>query len=215
VGNISQNYQLPMGSLPDLLQADGPLIYMRELTFDAKLEKQDIPPRQAHERISAKATLLDDSYFKRTPWYFGGDHYARLIVHDEQAAYFVRMFDSLQGLDPNVYFTPGRQGYLLFAVDRASRKQTWAKRIAVRVNAMAATEGPLFVAGPPDMVDPQDPLAAFEGRKGGVLLAVDRASGKSLWKYSLSSPPVFDGLAAAAGRLYIAMRDGGIACFGP
>jgi outer membrane protein assembly factor BamB len=189
---------------------------MRELTFNGKLEKQDLRPRQTSERVSPKATLLDDSYFKRTPWYFGGaDNYARLIVHDEQTAYFVRMFDSLRGLDPNVYFTPGKNGYLLFAANRASGRQTWAERIAVRVNAMVVTASVLFVAGPPDVVDPQDPLGVFEGRKGGALLAIDRQDGREMWKYSLASPPAFDGLAAAGGRLYAATQDGRIACFGP
>ncbi|HUV66585.1 MAG TPA: PQQ-binding-like beta-propeller repeat protein [Sedimentisphaerales bacterium] len=216
VGNISQNYQLPMGALPDILQGDGRLIYMRELTFSGKLEKQDLPPRQTSDRVSPKATLLDDSYFKRTPWYFGGaDNYARLIVHDERTAYFVRMFDSLQGLDPNVYFTPGKKGYLLFGIDRTTGRQTWAQRLPVRVNAMVVTPNLLFIAGPPDVVDPQDPLGAFEGRKGAVLLAIDRTSGGEMWRYSLPSPPAFDGLAAAAGRLYMALQDGGIACFGP
>jgi outer membrane protein assembly factor BamB len=215
VGNISQNYQLPMGTLPDILQGDNRLIYMRNLTFNAKLEKQDLPPRQTTGRVSAKGGLLDDSYFKRTPWSFGRNSHARLVVHDERAAYFVRMFDSLRGLDPNVYFTPGKQGYLLFAVDNATGKQTWAERIGVRVNAMVATDGLLFVAGPPDVVDPKDPLGAFEGRKGGVLLAIDRANGKGVWEYTLPAPPVFNGLAAAAGRLYVAMQGGTIACFGP
>jgi outer membrane protein assembly factor BamB len=80
---------------------------------------------------------------------------------------------------------------------------------------MVATDGLLFVAGPPDVVDPKDPLGAFEGRKGGVLLAIDRANGKGVWEYTLPAPPVFNGLAAAAGRLYVAMQGGTIACFGP
>jgi outer membrane protein assembly factor BamB len=214
VGNISQNYQLPMGALPDILQGDSRLIYMRNLTFNRKLEEQDLPPRQTSDRVSAKGGLLDDSYFKRTPWSLGRSGHARLVVHDEQAAYCVRMFDSLRGLDPNVYFTPGRQGYLLYAVDKTTGKQTWAQRIAVRVNAMVAAEGLLFVAGSPDVVDPEDPLAAFEGRKGGSLSAIDRASGRKVWEYSLPAPPVFNGLVAAAGRLYVAMQDGTIACFG-
>ena len=216
ISNISQNYQLPMGALPDILQGDGRLIYMRELAFDGKLDKQELRPRQASERVSPKSTFLDNSYFKRTPWSFGGaDNYARLIVHNEQTAYFVRMFDSLRGLDPNVYFTPGKEGYLLFAVDRETGKQTWAERIAVRVTAMVATGSVLFVAGPPDVVDRQDPLGALEGRKGAILLAVDAATGEVTGKYTLPSPPAFDGLAAAAGRLYLTMQNGDVACFGP
>ncbi len=79
---------------------------------------------------------------------------------------------------------------------------------------MVATEDLLFVAGLPDVVDPKDPLGAFEGRKGGVLSACDNTDGSTVWEYSRSAPPVFNGLAAAGGRLYVAMQDGSIACFG-
>jgi outer membrane protein assembly factor BamB len=215
VDNIEQNYQLPMGALPDILQGDGRLIYMRNLTFNAELEQQEIAPKKTTVRIFAKSSLLDDSYFKRTPWSYGQSGYARLIVHDEKTACCVRMFDSLRGLDPNVYFTPGKNGYLLFACDKATGKQTWAQRVRTRINAMVITENLLFVAGPPDVVDPEDPLGAFEGRKGGMLAAISRSDGKTVWEYTLDTPPVFDGMAAASGRLYMALRDGRIACFGP
>jgi len=212
--DISQNYQLPLGSLPDILQGDDGGIYMRNLTFNARLEKQAVRPRQAGMRVSSKGGLLDDSYFKRTPWAFGGNAHSRLVVHNDNAAYFIRMFDSLQGLNPNVYFVPGKEGYLLFAVDKTSGKQTWAHRIGVRVNAMVITDGLLFVAGPPDVVDANDPLGAFEGRKGGVLCAIDPATGEGTWKCELPAPPVFNGMIAANGRLYVAMQDGKVACFG-
>jgi len=215
VENIAQNYQLPMGALPDVLQSDGRLITMRHLTFNAALKEHKLAPKKAPLRISAQSGLLDGSYFKRTPWSYGRSGYARLLVHDEETTYCVRMFDSLRGLDPNVYFTPGKKGYLLFACDKANGRQTWAGRIHVRINAMVVTENLLFVAGPPDVVDPNDPLGAFEGRKGGILAAVDRSDGKKVWEYTLDAPPVYDGLAAASGRLYVAMRNGCVVCFGP
>ena len=214
VDDISQNYQLPTGSLPDILQGDDKGIYMRNLTFDVRLEQRPTVPRKPTTRVFSKAGLLDDSYFKRTPWGFGGNAHSRLVVHNDKTAYFVRMFDSLQGLNPNVYFVPGKEGYLLFAVDKAGGKQTWAHRIRVRVNAMVITDGLLFVAGPPDVVEADDPLGAFEGRKGGVLCAINPASGEGMWKYELPAPPVFNGMIAAAGRLYVVMQDGKIACFG-
>lgn len=215
VNNISQNYQLPMGALADIMQGGDGLIYMRDMVFNTKLEQQEVLPRQRADHVHAKAGLLDDSYFKRTPWSLGrSSHYARLIVHDEEAAYFVRMFDSLRGLDPNVYFTPGKKGYLLFATDGETGEQTWQRRIRVRVNAMVVTDDLLFVAGPPDVVDPKDPLASFEGRKGGVLSACSKSDGETVWERKLPALPVFNGLVAANGRLHVAMQDGSVACFG-
>jgi hypothetical protein len=70
----------------------------------------------------------------------------------------------------------------------------------------------LFVAGPPDVFKADDPAAAFEGRAGGVLLAVAAADGETLADYSLDSPPVFDGMAAVNGRLLMATVDGDVVC---
>jgi hypothetical protein len=215
VSNIEQNFQLPMGTLPDILQSDGSLIHMREATFTRTLERQDIRPRQAAQRVYAKGGLLDASYFKRAPWSLGDKGtYARLLVHDAHTVYRVQMFDTLQGLDPSVYFVPGAKGYRLFATDKSKRTSTWSKHVPIRVTAMAVAEDALLVAGPPDRVDPQDPLASFEGRRGGVLCAFHKTSGKQLWQHTLPSPPVWDGLVVASGSVYVALQNGHIVCFG-
>ncbi len=72
----------------------------------------------------------------------------------------------------------------------------------------------LFVAGPPDVIDPKDPLSAFEGRKGGVLYSINASTGDRVSEQTLPSPPVFNGLAAAHGHLVLALEDGAVACFG-
>ncbi len=214
IDNIDQNYNLPMGALPDVMQAHDGRIHMRELAFDADLKVQPWPPPQKSKHVYSKAGLLDSSYFKRTPWTFGSnDSYARLIVHDARTAYGVRMFDTLRGLDPTVYFVPARKGYLLFAANKDTGVNRWQKHIPIRVTAMAVTPRLLVASGPPDVVDPNDPLGAFEGRKGGVLNTFDKTNGQLLWEYTLPSPPVFNGIAIANHRLYIAMQNGSIACF--
>ncbi len=47
----------------------------------------------------------------------------------------------------------------------------------------------LFVCGEPDLRDPRDPLAAFEGRTGAVLLAMSSENGERLAQYTLDCPP--------------------------
>jgi len=209
VGDFDQNFRLPMGSLPDVLVSDGATIHMRTKAFDTELREKRAAPT-----LRTRSGLLDGTYFKRMPWTFGGRDYGRLIVHDKRSVYYVRMFDTLRGLDATVYFTPGTKGYLLFAKNMEGKKNTWAERIPVRVRAMVLAGERLFVAGPPDVVDRDDPLGAFEGRKGGVLYVIDSATGEKLAEHQLPSPPVFNGAAAAGGRLYVAQEDGSIACFG-
>ncbi len=90
-------------------------------------------------------------------------------------------------------------------------------------------DGTLFVAGPPDVIDEQQVLrqiddpkarqsladqeAALDGKKGALLLVVSAADGRKLAQYDIDSPPVFDGMAAAGGRLYMATVNGELLCF--
>jgi hypothetical protein len=93
---------------------------------------------------------------------------------------------------------------------------------------MVLADGTLFVAGPADLVDEEatfrqinDPQArqalmeqagALEGKRGAVLWAVSAADGEQLAELRLEAPPVFDGLAAAGGRLYLVGQDGTVVC---
>jgi len=71
----------------------------------------------------------------------------------------------------------------------------------------------LFVAGVPDVVDPQDPYASFEGRKGAKVLAVNAEDGRTLKQLDVDAPPVFDGLIAAYGKLFMCTTKDEVVCF--
>ena len=89
----------------------------------------------------------------------------------------------------------------------------------------------LFVAGPPDVDDEHagwgkhldsdvdarhtQQVAALEGKMGGLLWVVSAADGQKLAEYKLDSVPVFDGMIAADGQLYLSLKDGTILCMGP
>ena len=88
-------------------------------------------------------------------------------------------------------------------------------RIPVRVRAMVLAGDKLFVAGPPAVIPEDDPAAAFEGRMGGDLWALSATDGRTLAKLErLTAPPVYDGLIAADGALYLSTTDGNVHCFG-
>lgn len=88
----------------------------------------------------------------------------------------------------------------------------WATFLPIRIKAMVKTRDTLFVAGVPDTLDASDPYAAFEGRRGAVLAAVSGQDGRELMRQTLSAPPVFDGLIAAHGNLFLSLQDGRIVC---
>ena len=72
----------------------------------------------------------------------------------------------------------------------------------------------LFVAGHPDEIDPDDPLAAIEGRKGARLFALSGETGKILAERPLEAPPVWDGMIACRRRLYLGLQNGVLLCLG-
>jgi len=101
---------------------------------------------------------------------------------------------------------------------------------AFRARAMILAGKTLFAAGPPALLnetnaflhvdDPEvrkamnEQVRSLEGKRGGVLVAMSSADGAKLAKTMLESPPVWDGLAAANGKLYMATHDGKVICLG-
>ncbi len=106
----------------------------------------------------------------------------------------------------------------------------WTRSIPFHVRSMVRAGKTLFVAGPPDLLDEEqafkqpddagvrarlvEQTAAFEGRKGAFLWAVAADDGRTLAEYKLDSPPVWDGLAAARGRLYLSTTAGAVMSMG-
>jgi len=103
----------------------------------------------------------------------------------------------------------------------------WSTDVPILVRAMALAGKTLFVAGPDDVLDEsalgktlpaKEKLilkqeATLAGKAGAVLRAVSADDGRKLAEYRLDAPPVFDGMAAAGGRLYVATADGKVVCF--
>jgi len=106
-----------------------------------------------------------------------------------------------------------------FALDKMigytrAEPPVWKQWLPMRIRAMVKAGDTLFVAGAPDVFDPKDPYAAFEARKGAQVVAVSAKDAKLLSATPLEYPPVFDGMIAANGRLYISTRDGQVLCMG-
>ncbi len=89
----------------------------------------------------------------------------------------------------------------------------WWKRLPIRVRAMVMTEEVLFVAGP--LGSPLTSQGALEGKAPASLLAVSPSDGSVLAKMTLPSTPVWDGMAAAGGNLYLALANGDLVCLWP
>jgi len=206
-----------------------------------KYGASNLGERTMGRHVFATGGFLDDEWYNRTFWmysqtwpgYYIANRAAKtgqLLSVDSKKTYAVQAFPRRNLQSP--LFTPAGAGYLLLADDNdnepvlpdytrgvpkgigftRANPPVWFSWLPVRMRAMVATADVLFVAGAPDVLDPKDPMAAFEGRKGAVLLALSCADGKQLARYELDAPPVFDGLSATTARLYLSTTDGKVIC---
>ena len=56
--------------------------------------------------------------------------------------------------------------------------------------------------------------AALEGENGAILWAVSTGDGEKRTELKLPSLPVWDGMAVANNKLFIATKDGKVLCYG-
>jgi outer membrane protein assembly factor BamB len=100
----------------------------------------------------------------------------------------------------------------------------WIGEVPILVRGMVLAGKTLFIAGPRDVLEEggkpegkQEQVvrqeAALLGEAGAVIRAVSAENGDMLYEYELHSPPVFDGIAAADKRLYLASMDGFVSCW--
>lgn len=199
--------------------------------------------RHVGRHVLTTGGFLDDSYFPRIFWMYSnlwpGYYIAnvaskagQLLVVGPDRTYAMQAYPQRITLSP--MFTPERSGYLLVADDNENdpilhdknwgrdkgmgisrqRPPVWSDWVPIRIRAMTLAGEHLFVAGPPDVLDENDPMASFEGRMGGLLRVYNSNAGKHTRQYKLAAPPVFDGIIAADGNLLIATTDGRIICMG-
>jgi len=120
--------------------------------------------------------------------------------------------------------------YLLFAAPRPEAAESrpdfrkegvrfaWTAPLPLRPRAMVRAGESILVAGMPDAFDAGDPSApcnaVFQGEGGGRLYVADADTGKAVVAQPLDAAPVWDGMAVAGGRLYVALADGTLVCLG-
>ncbi len=212
--------------------------------YKEKYGGMNMGDRNTGMHLAPTAGFLDDTWFNRAFWMYSanwpgwyhahrGAKTGQLLVIGPERTYALQAFPTRNRQSP--LFTPGDKGYLLLADDNDTepvlddmtrgatkglgytrlRPPVWFDWAPIRIRGMVLARKHLFVAGPPDVVDADDPMASFEGRKGAMLRTYSAADGKERAETTLQSPPVFDGLIAASGRLYMSTTDGHVICLEP
>ena len=202
------------GARMDLLTSDARYVYLRDMVFDREGNRQS----ESAPHLFTLTGFLDNAWAHRSYWIFGTECsistgcsgrardlvYGRLIVYDDSTIFGY----GRQAVDWSNQLKDGP--YRLFALKRGERQPwkepLWKKPLPVQVRAMLLAGKVLFVAGSP--VSPTDWLSEPDENPKGVLAAVSATDGTLLAQTPLDAPPIFDGMAAAAGRLYISLENG-------
>jgi outer membrane protein assembly factor BamB len=198
---------------------------------DVSPEKHGEGARQVGLHLMPTSGFLDDTWHDRMYWIYSrfwppGRTFSpkvpkagQILVFDDTTTYALKAFAESGGMSPK--FVPGTTGYRLTADANEceptatfgrAKPAKWSVQVPVRARAMVLAGATLLLAGPLDVVPAEDPYGALDGRKGATLWAVSTADGKKSAEYPLASPPVFDGMAAAGGQVYLSTIDGTVVC---
>jgi len=155
---------------------------------------------------------------------FGRDFYPpspgnqhQMYLAGEQERFFAAARNSAAAVvPPEDSASKGRRGKKGKPTGGAKEDVLWSTPGDLQVRGMVlAGEGEgkrLFVVGAKgDWVISED---ACQGKLGSVLRVISIDDGKILAEQSITGFPVFDGMSAAHGRLYISFADGRVVCLG-
>ena len=204
------------GALADILSADGEHIYLRDMVYS----REGAPQAKGNPHLLTLTGFLDGTWPHRSYWIFGTECslatgcssrdknlvYGRVLAFDGSTVYGYGR--------ANIHWSNQLEdgAYRLFAVARGESKPAWTKTVPITVRAMVLAGKVLFLAGPDAraVTSPEGPGDKPEA----TLLAVSTADGSEVGRCRLPAPPVFDGMAAAGGRLLIALENGRLVCLG-
>ena len=197
-------------------------------------------PEFAH--LFSPTGFLDDTWWHRTYWMYGsrflGGWWGYFQAGKVAPAGRILVFDDEKvfgyGRQPKYYrwtkpiehhlFAARKTGFML----KSEKAHFWTRDIAMFARGMVKAGELLFLAGPEDFVNEnaafrkrntkqwRDKIRrqaeAFAGRSGGFLRAVNAETGEQVSQLTMDSTPVFDGMAAANGKLYMSLVDGRVVC---
>jgi len=222
------------GLLPDILVSDGTTINMRQARFDKQLK-----PGRGPGGFVASTGLLEDTWFHRQGWSGRGSK-GQLIVFGAGQSFSVgNPYTGLKQRRKGQYqkfnqvghfhqkFTRYREDFFPLGTTisaTSTGKETgagaWSKDEKFQPRAMILAGEKLFLAGwlddtmlielksgrpkNPDNPDPHE----------SVLRVYSSLDGARISQCKLESDPVFDGVAAAYGDLFVSLKNGKLLCMG-
>jgi hypothetical protein len=236
----SDAFSMAGGSVSDVLTSDGKNVFLHHVKFNAKLEQQAGMSRHLFSTSSLlddseshrSHWVLGTGDFSRIPVSYSwiANRPGRrmptiavptgvMMVFDDHAVWGVRR----QG-DSNGKYSLFKKANRPFSQDEGPlpdfrkiapeevNRYVWKLDLPVRTTAMLKSGDHLYLGVMPIDIPLDDPHAAYEGRKGGMIRVCSEKDGSQVSECPLNSPVTWDGMAAAAGKLFVSTCDGSVLC---
>jgi hypothetical protein len=226
------------GALPDVMVAEGGSIFLRQLRFDGCL----LPQQEKQQHLFSTSSLLDDREHHRSYWVLGSGDFRNVpvafpwivgnslrvpfglcLAFDETTVWSVHggAGRKRQAADYQVVCSrrpdplSAESAFPDFKERRSAAENKvksnavlWQTGLASRPRALLRAGEFLFVGG----MQSADFRHALDDWQAGKISVLSSSTGELTTTIALTAPPVWDGLAAADGRLFIAMESGQLVC---
>ncbi len=218
------------GFLADILVSDGRRIGMRNAGFDMELNKGG-----RRGPMAASTGLLEGSWFHRMGWSGRGGKGQLIAFDDTRTVSVASPYTGLKNRrkrQAEKYDQVGHfhqkftrykpEWFPVGTVLTASGRRKgggWSHDVPLQPRAMVLGGEKLVLAGWRDavVVEPKTGRPLDPGNpdpRECVLQLRSSGTGKVLFEADLPAEPVFDGLAAASGRLLLSLKNGTVICLG-
>jgi len=230
------------GALPDILISDGQIITMRFMQYNLSLEQSKESKKKTI--VANTGLLEDCWGHRWNWMLGSGDSFGKLLVFDAGMTYGVQTYYTFLKHDntmhPDTHTGHLHQKYARYTIEQfpigtrlfaqennkqknrnLNRKRRlnldtnthlWNKKSLIQFRALVLADNALLGAGWKDSVTIYDEDS--NRRRNSVLQVMSTADGETINEYPLTAEPVFDGMAAAYGKMYLSLKDGTILCMG-
>jgi len=237
----SDSFSMAGGAVTDVLSSDGKNVFMHHAKFNAELEPQAALTRHLFSTSGMldgsenhrSHWVLGTGDFSLVPVAYSWIANAPgrrsptiavpnglMMVYDDRAVWVVRRKGTSGAYTllerDNAPFSDNDKSLPDFrAVPKEqANPSNWTADLTGRPRAMLKTGNVLVFGTMPTTIGEDDPRAAYEGRGGGAIRLVSAVDGAEIASYPIDAPVVWDGMAAANGRLFFATENGGVQCWG-
>ena len=198
---------IPAAFRNDVLTSNGRTVFLNALGIDIQSRQPDPAPR-GRALFTPVATLLSDnsqpSYTTRNQWSYVGADDRRGWRHDNRA----RLTGHLLAIAADRAFgTRGADELFATALNPSAKSWRLREPGGARIKALVAAGDKVFAAC-------RRPAGESDAEVGKVYV-YSAEDGRRLADNPLGGLPVFDGMAATQGRLFVSTEGGELVCMGP